>query len=259
MKQIVFFKMLWKKYFTFPVNLVSSLIFPIVWIFIFAVIYNSNTEINTNPVNIRMDVGTILIATFPTTIFLNLPILIGGYRVDSIYKYFPIMQFSRMKFLLTIFLQYFLIYLFVFNLQYIIFLGIYPNTFSAIEYLLFLGISFFAFCLSFLFCIGLSMVSIKERKNIYLFSLTYFLLVMITSGFLIPITTLDANYFTNDGADSWFKWVQYVTPVGWCTRIYALYLVPKLWSSSDILLVISPLLQVGLLSFWIFKKFTFSL
>lgn len=131
---------------------------------------------------------------------------------------------------------------------------------SASKYFSILFTDVYVFMLCFIFSIGLSMIG-KNFGTLYVVLLIYYYINLFLSGVMIPVYSYDPNSLLRPN-ENWFKWIQYITPLGSGARLNQNITITSGWTwSSDWLAFVSPISQaiciyliVWKIGFWRYHK-----
>lgn len=257
------FYLIFYKYITNFMGLFFSLIFPIIWVIVGYFIWGrGNDEANQSYVIMYLSFSLMPVASLG---LMSLPINFGTDRMNNITKIYATLNISQEKYLLAnyfvILLQTTLIVNVILLMGNFLFIGDVANNkallIPASEYFAVLFCDLYTFSVCFAFSIGLSLIG-KRFSVLFMILLSYYYVNLFLSGTIIPSYTYDPN-------GQWFKWVQYITPIGSGARLDNMitahfnpgfaHAFPGLnpdWE-TDWLAFVSPLLQAGCIAIIVYK------
>lgn len=245
-----------------PLNVIFSILFPIVWLIIS---YYAWGRITNESISGFSTPNSAYLTYFPFTVsgyfllaatsisIMNFPNIIASDRINRRVKIYRTLNINKYQYIFTNCLVNFFFFFIVFFIQIIVAnfgfnLNLKANYFFGIFF-----IDLFVFILMLLIAIFLSQYG-KTDRSIMLIPLLVFYPILFLSGNTIPSYTLDP-----DGV--WFKYVQFLEPVGAGSYLTQNLIIESIYGYSnfdwkvDFLSILIPLLEAIIFGFLALKYF----
>lgn len=259
-KQFLYFMyLIMIRYITNYANIIFSFAFPIVWLICGYYIWAKQAGSYATEYYLSFYTSYSLMPAASLGI-MALAITFGADRINNMNKIYAILNVSPTKYFIanyiTVFIQFFIVSNIILLVGNFGFMKMLPNGnqffLAPAKYFFLLFTGLYTFTICFIFSIGLSLVG-KRYATLYLSLLVYYYINLFLSGTMIPVYTFDPNGFL-DPSKNWFKWIQYMFPLGVGSRLNWNIINPYFWTwNSDWLVFVSPILQAFCICLIIWK------
>lgn len=237
-------------------GIIFGIVFPIVWLiaayYIWGQTYGPGYFINMYTSFSLLPAASLGLMSFPMNF--------GVDRISKMEKIYATLNINKITYLSANYLVVLLEFLIVTNI--ILLLGNFlfigdvshatTDLISANEYFAVMFTNVYTFSLCFIFSLGLSLIG--KRANVLFTSvLIYYYISIFISGIVIPSYAYDPQSFKNPEAN-WFKWLQYITPIGSGSRLNENIVYPLAWTwKTDWLCFVSPIAQASIIAYLVYK------
>lgn len=225
-------------------NIIFTFLFPIIWTIASYYIWGQGKDQNGNYTFSFLLPSLTLLPAISLGL-MAVPFTFGFDRLNNRNKIYASLNIKPFEYFIANFMITFVNFFLVTNLMLI--LGDFAFLNGSLkwdQYLLILINNSFLLFVTFTISIVLTLQA-KTDKSLYIIILMYFYIVLFLSGVTIPAISYNPEAFT--GGLNWFKWVQYLTPLGSGAIININIALPQFWNwNTDFLAILSPILQLSI-------------